>query len=102
MTKIISIGNQKGGVGKTTTTFNLAYELTSRNKKVLVIDLDMQGNLTNLFGIQNTKRLTNTISNLFDLLLNDQNIDEEDVNLINKFGDKKRKEYIELVTELLK
>lgn len=51
MSKVIVIGSQKGGVGKTTTTLNLAYSLCSMGKKVLAIDLDSQANLSTCYGI---------------------------------------------------
>ncbi|QSZ27361.1 ParA family protein [Aceticella autotrophica] len=63
MEKIIAIANQKGGVGKTTTTINLGYSLSLNGKKILCIDIDPQSNMTSGFGINN-ETLKYTIYNV--------------------------------------
>ena len=62
MAKVIAVANQKGGVGKTTTTYNLGIGLVRKGKKVLLIDADAQGDLTSCLGIPFPDELDVTLS----------------------------------------
>jgi len=67
LVKVIAIANQKGGVGKTTTSVNLSACLADLGKKVLLVDLDPQGNSTSGFGFDKTK----IKQSVYDILVND-------------------------------
>jgi chromosome partitioning protein len=71
-TRVLTVSNQKGGVGKTTTTVNLAAALSRRGAKVLVIDLDPQGNASTALGVEHRPEVTS----IYDVLLGDASIDD--------------------------
>ncbi|MFH1853804.1 MAG: AAA family ATPase [Candidatus Omnitrophota bacterium] len=72
MTKIISICNQKGGVGKTTTAINLGYYLAQSGKRVLLVDFDPQANATSGLGVDKSK----LEKSIYDILINNGDFKE--------------------------
>ncbi|MCU7557915.1 AAA family ATPase [Macrococcus capreoli] len=72
MTKILAVANQKGGVGKTTTSVNLSAALAELGKKVLLVDTDPQGNATSGVGVDKN----NVENSVYDMLVEDVNINK--------------------------
>ncbi len=69
--KVIAITNQKGGVGKTTTTVNLGVGLVNQGRRVLLVDADPQGSLTVSLGIRNPDELETSLSTIMKAVIDD-------------------------------
>ena len=84
--EVIAIANQKGGVGKTTTTFNLEVALAHAGKRILLVDSDPQGDLTTYIGIHDPDNIPVTLSTLIERSIKDEDINSKEAILKHDEG----------------
>lgn len=84
--EVIAIANQKGGVGKTTTTFNLGVALAHAGKRILLVDSDPQGDLTTYIGIHDPDNIPVTLSTLMERSIKDEDINSKEAILKHDEG----------------
>jgi chromosome partitioning protein len=85
-TKVILVGATKGGTGKSTSSFNLAYSLANMGKKVLAVDFDSQANLTTCFGVENPAKLPVTIGHLMMAQMDDEELPDASEYIMSRNG----------------
>lgn len=86
MGKVILVGATKGGVGKSASSYNLAYSLASLGKKVLAVDFDSQANLTTCFGVEDTAAVPVTIGHLMMAQLEDEKLSDSAEYIMSRNG----------------
>lgn len=86
MGKVILVGATKGGVGKSASSYNLAYSLASLGKKVLAVDFDSQANLTTCFGVEDTAAVPVTIGHLMMAQMEDEKLPDPAEYIMKRNG----------------
>ena len=86
MGKIILVGATKGGVGKSVSSYNLAYSLARMGKRVLAVDFDSQANLTTCFGVEDPAAVPVTIGHLMMAQIDDEEMPDASEYIMSRNG----------------